>query len=71
MFHERIDLHELNTDIEHMWVGIKGKEDKPVLIRTFYQPSSNNQDKSEWIDKTETILEIIALFFNGLTSSTS
>ena len=54
-----------------MWVGIKGKEDKPVLIRTFYQPSSNNQDKSEWTDKTETILEIIALFFNGLTRSTS
>ena len=63
IFNERIDLHELNTDIENMWVGSKGKEDKPVLIRTFYQPSSNNQDKLEWIDKTETILEIIPHYF--------
>ena len=47
----------------YIYIEIKGKKEKPVLIWTFYQPRSTNN-----LDKIETVLAIITRSFDGATT---
>ena len=49
-FKVRSDISKLDDSIEHLWVEIQGKKkNSACLIGVFYQPSSENNKKLEWI----------------------
>ena len=54
------DRTKLDESIEHLWVEIQGKKINSVcLIGLFYQPSSENNKKIEWIEKLDSVLSIV------------
>ena len=55
-----------------VWIEVKGKnKNSSFLIGTFYQPSSENQAKSEWIDKFEIVLSKVFSNWEGLPADTT
>ena len=65
-FKVRNDISKLDDLIEHLWVEIQGrKKDSACLIGVFYQPSSENNKKLEWIEKLDSVLSIVKSNWNG------
>ena len=62
----RNDVISLDNSLEHQWVEVKGKNKKlPYLIGVFYQPSSRNAKKIDWIEKVDTVLSSIKSTWNS------
>ena len=54
------DILKLDDSIEHLWVEIQGrKKNSACLIGVFYQPSSENNKKLEWLEKLDSVLSIV------------
>ena len=65
-FKVRSDISKLDDSIEHLWVEIQGKKkNSACLIVVFYQPSSENNKKLEWIEKLDSVLSIVKSNWNG------
>ena len=65
-YKRRDDIEALDNSIEHQWIEFTGKVKlSNTLIGIMYQPSSDVQDKIEWIDKFETLLSQIKLMHHG------
>ena len=62
----RKDFCSLDTDIEHLWLELQGKNcHSHLLIGAFYQPNFETKSKLEWLKKL--ILWIITFHvWNGL-----
>ena len=59
-FMVRNDISKLDESIEHLWVDIQGrKKNSACLIGVFYQASSENNKKLEWIEKLDSVLSIV------------
>ena len=59
-FKVRSDISKLDDSIEHLWVEIQGKKkNSACLIVVFYQPSSENNKKLEWIEKLDSVLSVV------------
>jgi len=62
----RNDFNKLDETIEQLWIEIKNKNKKSsFLVETFYQPSSNDQIKLDWINKFESVLSVVTTTFDG------
>ena len=60
------DILKLDDSIEHLWVEIQGrKKISACLIGVFYQPSSENNKKLEWLEKLDSVLSIVKSTWNG------
>ena len=60
------DILKLDDSIEHLWVEIQGrKKNSACFIGVFYQPSSENNKKLEWIEKLDSVLSIVKSTWNG------
>ena len=60
------DILKLDDSIEHLWVEIQGrKKNSACLIGVFYQPSSENNKKLEWLEKLDSVLSIVKSTWNG------
>ena len=60
------DILKLDDSIEHLWVEIQGrKKNSACLIGVFYQPSSENNKKLEWIEKLDSVLSIVKSTWKG------
>ena len=60
------DILKLDDSIEHLWVEIQGrKKNSACLIGIFYQPSSENNKKLEWLEKLDSVLSIVKSTWNG------
>ena len=67
----RNDISKLDESIEHLWVEIQGrKKNSACLIGVFYQPSSENTKKLEWIEKLDSVLSIVKSTYNGTVKIT-
>ena len=67
----RNDISKLDESIEHLWVEIQGrKKNSACLIGVFYQPSSENTKKLEWIEKLDSVLSIVKSMYNGTVKIT-
>ena len=65
-FKVRSDISKLDDSIEHLWVEIEGKKkNSACFIGVFYQPSSENNKKLEWIEKLDSVLSIVKSNWNG------
>ena len=65
-FKVRSDISKLDDSIEHLWVEIQEKKkNSTCLIGVFYQPSSENSKKLEWIEKLDSVLSIVKSTWNG------
>ena len=54
---ERKDIINLDKSIEHYWLEISGlNKNSSYLIGIFYQPSSIEHEKREWLDHFEEIM---------------
>ena len=61
------DISKYDESIEHLWVEIQGKKKKSArLIGLFYQRSSENNKKIEWIEKLDSVLSIVKSMWNGV-----
>ena len=60
----RSDITRRDESIEHMWLEVKGKTN-PFLVAVFYQPSSNDADKQEWIQKFDSLLSFVITIWTG------
>ena len=54
----RTDIDKKDTTIEHKWFEVKGKK-SPFLAAVFYQPSSEDLDKRNWMQKLETLISYV------------
>ena len=62
----RSDISILDDSIEYLWVEIQGRKNySACLIGVFYQPSSENNKKLEWIEKLDSVLSIVKSNWNG------
>ena len=62
---------ELDIQFKHLWVEIQGRMKNPAcLIGIFYQPSSENNKKLEWIEKLDSLLSMVKLTWNGTVTIT-
>ena len=60
------DILKLYDSIEHLWVEIQGrKKNSACLIGVFYQPSSENNKKLEWLEKLDSVLSIVKSTWKG------
>ena len=60
------DILKLDDSIEHLWVEIQGrKKNSACLIGVFYQASSENNKKLEWLEKLDSVLSIVKSTWNG------
>ena len=60
------DILKLDDSIEHLWVEIQGrKKNSACLIGVFYQPSSENNKKLEWLEKLDSVLSIVKSTWKG------
>ena len=67
----RNDISKLDESIEHLWVEIQGrKKNSACLIGVFYQQSSENTKKLEWIKKLDSVLSIVKSTCNGTVNIT-
>ena len=65
---KREDMINLYKSIEHYWLEISGlKKNSSYLVGIFYQPSSIEHDKKEWLDHFEGIITHASLKWNGVT----
>ena len=65
-FKERKDIDNLDVTIGHHWVELKGKnKNSNLLLGTMYQPSSCEVEKSQWLEKLDTLLSLIHTKWNG------
>jgi len=56
-FKIRNDIVKIDETIEHTWIEIASKSTKSdYLVGVFYQPSSEDTKKQEWIEKLDSIL---------------
>ena len=60
----RRDIDIKDTTIEHMWLEVKGKTN-PFLVAVFYQPSSVEADKRDWIQKFDALLSYVFTIWSG------
>ena len=61
-----VTISKLDDSIEHLWVEIQEKKkNSTCLIGVFYQPSSENNKKLEWIEKLDSVLSIVKSTWNG------
>ena len=59
-FKVRSDILKLDDSTEHLWAEIQEKKkNSACLIGVFYQPSSENNKKLEWIEKLDPVLSIV------------
>ena len=64
-FKVRNGISKLDESIEHLWVEIQGrKKSSACLTGVFYQPSSENNKKLEWIEKLDFVLSIVKSTWN-------
>ena len=62
----RKDITALDSDIEHLWVELKGRnKNQPYLVASVYQPKSDSLSKDLWIQKFETVLAEINNIWDG------
>lgn len=54
----RVDIEKKEPNIEHQWFEVKGKK-SPFLLAVFYQPSSDDAVKREWLQKFETLISYV------------
>ena len=58
----------LDTSIEHYWLEVSGlNKNRLYLVDIFYQPSSIEHEKREWLDHFEEIIAQALLKWNGVT----
>jgi exonuclease III len=56
-FKERKDISVLDNTIEHQWIEISHRnKNSNILIGTLYQPSSNSNEKTLWLEKFDNLL---------------
>ena len=54
---ERKDIINLDKSIEHYWLEVSGlNKTSSYLVGIFYQPSSIEHEKREWLDHFEEII---------------
>ena len=59
-------IAKLDESIEHLWDEIQGrKKNYACVIGIFYQPSSENNKKIEWIEKPDSVLSIVKSTWSG------
>ena len=65
---ERKDIINLDKSIEHYWLEVSGlNKNSSYLVGIFYQPSSIEHEKREWLDHFEEIIAHSSLKWNGVT----
>ena len=63
----RKDFCSLDTDIEHLWLELQGKNrHSHLLIGVFYQPNFETKSKLEWLKKFDSLVHNISRKWNGL-----
>ena len=63
----RKDFCSLNTNIEHLWLELLGKNrHSHLLIGVFYQPNFETKSKLEWLKKFDSLVHNISRKWNGL-----
>ena len=67
-FTERKDIINLGRSIKHYWLEVSGpNKNSSYLAGIFYQPSSIEHEKREWLDHFEEIIAHASLKWNGVT----
>ena len=65
---ERKDIINLDKSIEHYWLEVFGlNKNSSYLVGIFYQPSSIEHEKREWLDHFEEIIAHASHKWNGVT----
>ena len=65
---EHKDIINLDKSIENYWLEVSGlNKNSSCLVGIFYQPSSIEQEKREWLDHFEEIIAHASLKWNGVT----
>ena len=58
----------LDKSTEHYWLEVSGlNKNSSYLVGIFYQPSSIEHEKREWLDHFEEIIALASLKWNGVT----
>ena len=62
----RKDIMKIDTEFEHLWLEIEGKQkNSKLLICPLYQPKFTDEEKLSWIDRLNLILEAGLQNWNG------
>ncbi|XP_057310275.1 uncharacterized protein LOC130648252 [Hydractinia symbiolongicarpus] len=67
IYKTRDDITKLDNSIEHVWIEVKGRnKNYSYLVGTFYQPSSIEREKKDWLERFDILLRHITAKWDGI-----
>lgn len=67
IYKTRDDITKLDNSIEHVWIEVKGRnKNYSYLVGTFYQPSSIEREKKDWLQRFDILLRHITAKWDGI-----